>query len=184
MLANKLLSLVYRILHCIYIKMQLADMRFNKNLQMGGGKINVLGKVYMNATQVKFGKNVTLYPGCYFWGRNIEIGDNVDIGIGTIIYSRNGVKIGSNTSIAAQCYIIDSNHGMARDTLIREQPMNTAENGIEIGEDVWIAAQCMVLKGAKINNHAVVGAQSLVNSEIPENAIAIGTPARVKSYRR
>lgn len=108
----------------------------------------------------------------------------MDIGIGTIIYSRNGVKIGSNTSIAAQCYIIDSNHGMARDTLIREQPMDTAENGIEIGEDVWIAAQCMVLKGAKINNHAVIGAQSLVNSEIPENAIAMGTPARVKSYRQ
>lgn len=138
----------------------------------------------MNATNVKFGKNVTLYPGCYFWGRNIEIGDNVDIGIGTIIYASNGVKIGSNTSIAAQCYIIDSNHGMARDTLIREQPMDTAENGIEIGEDVWIAAQCMILKGAKINDHAVIGAQSLVNSEIPEYAIAVGTPARVKSYRQ
>lgn len=73
---------------------------------------------------------------------------------------------------------------MARDTLIREQPMDTAENGIEIGEDVWIAAQCMVLKGAKINDHAVIGAQLLVNSEIPEYAIAVGTPARVKSYRQ
>ena len=94
----------------------------------------------MNATNVKFGHNVTLYPGVYFWGRDIEIGDNVDIGIGTIIYSRNGVKIGSNTSIAAQCYIIDSNHGTASGTLIRKQPMDTAEGGIEIGEDVWIAA--------------------------------------------
>ena len=180
---NYALRLVYRVLHRIYIRMQIADIKCNKNLQIED-KINVLGKVYMNATQVKFGKNVTLYPDCYFLGKNIEIGDNVDIGIGTIIYSRNGVKIGSNTSIAAQCYIIDSNHGMARDTLIREQPMDTAENGIEIGEDVWIAAQCMVLKGAKINDHAVIGAQSLVNSEIPENAIAIGIPARVKSYRQ
>ncbi len=138
----------------------------------------------MNATNVKFGHNVTLYPGVYFWGRDIEIGDNVDIGIGTIIYSRNGVKIGSNTSIAAQCYIIDSNHGTASGTLIRKQPMDTAEGGIEIGEDVWIAAQCMLLKGAKINDHAVIGAQSLVNSEIPEYAIAVGTPARVKNYRK
>ena len=182
MLLSHILRLVHRVLHRIYISMQQADIKCNKNLH--GGKIRVLGKVYINATNVKFGKNVTLYPGCYFWGRNIEIGDNVDIGIGTIIYSRNGVKIGSNTSIAAQCYIIDSNHGMARDTLIREQPMDTAENGIEIGEDVWIAAQCMILKGAKINDHAVIGAQSLVNSEIPEYAIAVGTPARVKSYRQ
>lgn len=43
----------------------------------------------MNATQ-KNGKNVTLYPGCYFWRKNIEIGDN--IGVGTIIYSCNGVN--------------------------------------------------------------------------------------------
>lgn len=182
MIFNWLLRKTSRIVRTILIKAQLAELQYAKNVTEG--KINILGKIYMNATNVKFGRNVTLYPGCYFWGRNIEIGDNVDIGIGTIIYSRNGVKIGSNTSIAAQCYIIDSNHGMARDTLIREQPMDTAENGIEIGEDVWIAAQCMILKGAKINDHAVIGAQSLVNSEIPEYAIAVGTPARVRNYRQ
>ena len=182
MIFNYLLRKASRIARAVLIKAQLAELQYVKNVT--GGGINILGKIYMNATKVKFGTPVPLSPGCYCWGRNIEIGDNVDIGIGTIIYSRNGVKIGSNTSIAAQCYIIDSNHGMARDTLIREQPMDTAENGIEIGEDVWIAAQCMILKGAKINDHAVIGAQSLVNSEIPEYAIAVGTPARVKSYRQ
>ena len=45
----------------------------------------MLGKVYINAKNVKIGKNVTFYPGVYLWGNNIEIGDNVDIGIGTII---------------------------------------------------------------------------------------------------
>lgn len=36
----------------------------------------------------------------------------------------------------------------------------------------------------KINNGAVIGAQSLVNCEIPANAIAVGTPARVIGYRK
>ena len=58
-----------------------------------------------------------------------------------------------------------------------------APEGISIGNDVWIAAQCTVLKGARINDHAVIGAQSLVNSEIPEDAICFGTPAMVKKYR-
>ncbi len=144
----------------------------------------VLGRIYINATNVRVGKNVTFYPGVYLWGRDIEIGDNVDIGIGTIIYSRNGVRIGNNTSIAGQCYIIDSNHGTAKGQLIQNQPMNTAEHGIDIGSDVWIAAQCMILKGAKIADHAVIGAQSLVNSDIPENAIAFGTPATVAKFRK
>ena len=55
---------------------------------------------------------------------------------------------------------------------------------IVIGNDVWIAAQCMILKGAKINDGAVIGAQTLVNCEIPKNAIVVGTPAKIIGYRK
>ena len=41
----------------------------------------VLGKVYVNAKKITLGRNVTLYPGVYFWGNDIEIGDNVAIGL-------------------------------------------------------------------------------------------------------
>lgn len=111
------------------------------------------------------------------------VGDNVDIGIGTIIHSTNGVCIGDDTAIAGQCYIIDSNHGTKKGTLIREQHSIASDEGIYIGKDVWIGAQCTILKGAKINNHAIIGANSLVNSEIPEKAIAVGIPAKVIKYR-
>ncbi len=51
--------------------------------------VKVLGIVYVNATNVIIGKNVTIYPGVYFWGDGeIIIGDNVDIGVGTIIFSK------------------------------------------------------------------------------------------------
>ena len=61
--------------------------------------------------------------------------------------------------------------------------MDTASDGIIIGEDVWIAAQCTILKGSKINNGAVVGAHSLVNCEVPQNAIVVGCPAKVIKLR-
>ena len=67
--------------------------------------------------------------------------------------------------------------------VIQKQSLKTAVEGIFIGKDVWIGAQCSILKGAKINNGAVIGAQSLVNKEIPSYAVAFGTPAEVKSYR-
>lgn len=143
----------------------------------------VLGKIHIQVRNLKIGKNVTIYPGVYLWGNDITIGDNVDIGIGTIIHSSNGIHIGDNTVIAGQCYIIDSNHGTARNELIRNQESVAAPGGIEIGNDVWIAAQSIILKGANIADHAVIGAHSLVNSRIPEYAIAVGSPAKIIKYR-
>lgn len=143
----------------------------------------ILGKVYLRAQNIKMGSNVTIYPGVYLWGKDITIGNNVDIGIGTIIHSTNGIKIGDNTVIAGQCYIIDSNHGTAKNELIRNQSSSVADNGITIGNDVWIAAQSTILKGALISDHVVVGANSLVNSVIPQYAIVAGTPAKILKYR-
>ena len=178
---SRIESWIYRICRYIHLRLQKA---FIRNHIMCVTPPHILGKIYLNAKNVKVGKNVTFYSGVYLWGNDIEIGDNVDIGVGTIIYSNKGVKIGKNTIIAGQCYIIDSNHAFKKGEVIQLQPMDVAEDGIIIGEDVWIAAQCSILKGARIHNHAVIGAQSLVNSEIPENAIAVGTPAKIIKYRQ
>lgn len=178
---SRIESWIYRT--CRYIHLRLQKVFILNHIISESTPPQILGKIYLNAKKVKVGKNVTFYPGVYLWGNDIEIGDNVDIGVGTIIYSKNGIKIGDNTVIAGQCYIIDSNHEMKANQLIREQEDSTAEGGIVIGSDVWIAAQCSILKGARIHDHAVIGAQSLVNTEIPENAIALGTPAKVIKYR-
>jgi len=151
----------------------------NKDLNL-----RVLGKVYVNATNLSIGKNLTLYPGVYFWGDGIiEIGDNVDIGVGTIIFSKSKVKIGNNVAIAGHCYIIDSNHSISEGDLIRNQPLNFDERGIKIGNDVWIGAGCTILKGTTLNDGVVVGAMSLVNCQIDKNAVAIGIPAKAVKYR-
>jgi acetyltransferase-like isoleucine patch superfamily enzyme len=146
--------------------------------------VKILGKIYVNASNLKIGKNVTIYPGVYFWGNGeIIIGNNVHIGIGTIIFAKNKVIIGNDTIIAGQCYIIDSDHNVAKDIIIQQQPLDVALNGIQIGNDVWIAAGCKIIKGAKINSGAVIGAMSLVNCVIEENGIAFGIPAKVKKNR-
>ena len=36
-----------------------------------------------------------------------------------------------------------------------------------------------ITKGVKIGNHCVIGANSFVNKDIPDNCIAFGTPAKV-----
>jgi acetyltransferase-like isoleucine patch superfamily enzyme len=54
---------------------------------------------------------------------------------------------------------------------------------IYIGNDVWIAENCTILKGSIINDGAVIGAKSLVNSEIESYGIAVGVPAKVIKFR-
>lgn len=149
-----------------------------------GQRARLNGDIVLINTNLKIGKNVSIYPYVQIFGDGlIEIGDNVSIGTGTIIYASKagGVKIGSNSMIAGQCYIIDTNHGIGRGAYIRSQS-NTA-SAIEIGEDCWLGANVTVLKGSIIHDGAVVGAKALVNGELPANSINVGIPARTAKYR-
>ncbi len=155
-----------------------------KRLKYLGGGVKVYGKIHHINPNVQVGNNVEIYPGVQFFGDgNIVIGNNVAIGNYTIIYASKeaGVYIGDNVQIAAQSYIIDTNHGIKKGILIKDQPNESAP--IHIGSDVWIAANTVILKGVTIADGAVVGANALVNENIPNNGIAVGVPARVVKYR-
>ena len=149
-----------------------------------GQRARLIGDIVLNNTNLKIGKNVSIYPYVQIFGDGmIEIGDNVSIGTGTIIYASKagGVKIGSNSMIAGQCYIIDTDHGIETRELIRSQ--SNTSSAIEIGEDCWLGANVTVLKGSTTHNGAVVGAKALVNGELSEYSINVGIPARTIKYR-
>lgn len=57
------------------------------------------------------------------------------------------------------------------------------EHPAVIGNDVWLGANVVVKQGVKIGDGAVVGANAVVTRDIPPYAIAVGLPAKVKSYR-
>jgi virginiamycin A acetyltransferase len=125
---------------------------------------------------------------------NITIGNNTSInGPNTDIHSKiNSVKIGNFCSIARNVSIQEYNHRFNNVTsyFIKHHIFGEvwtdeidSKGDIEIGNDVWIGTQCIILSGAKIGNGAVIGANSLVINEIPPYAIAVGSPAKVISYR-
>jgi phosphonate metabolism protein (transferase hexapeptide repeat family) len=49
---------------------------------------------------------------------------------------------------------------------------------VEIGHDVWIGHGAVVMPGVRIGNGAVIGANSVVTSDVPAFAIVAGVPAR------
>jgi virginiamycin A acetyltransferase len=116
---------------------------------------------------------------------DIVIGKNVFLNSFTIIYSGNGVKIGDNTAIGPNCSIVPVNHNYSKkDELISSQRFANSKGGIIIEDDVWIGAGVTILDGAFIRKGAVIGAGSLVNSEIEEYSINVGNPIRKIGYRK
>ncbi|SOC17768.1 CatB-related O-acetyltransferase [Stappia indica] len=52
-----------------------------------------------------------------------------------------------------------------------------------VGNDVWIGREAMILPGVTICDGAVIGAGSVVASDVPPYAIAVGNPARILRLR-
>lgn len=48
-----------------------------------------------------------------------------------------------------------------------------------IGNHVELHANCIVIGGITIGDHAIIGAGAVVTKNVPENAIAVGNPARI-----
>ena len=101
-------------------------------------------------------------------GKNVLIGENV--------------TIGSNCLIAPFVYIIDDNHQTKKGININLQDHD--KEPIIIGNDVWIGTRSTILKGVKIGDGAVVASGSVVTSDVEENAIYGGIPAKKISDRK
>ena len=52
-----------------------------------------------------------------------------------------------------------------------------------IGDFVWCGANVSILPGVIIGQGAIIGMNSVVTKDVPENAIVVGNPAQVIKYR-
>lgn len=116
-------------------------------------------------------------------------GGSITIGPDTFLHPRcqvmaykGNISIGEHVAIAPNCAFYSYNHGIKAGELIKKQPLET-RGDINIGDGVWLGVGVIVLDGVTIGDGAVVGAGSVVTHDIPENAIAVGDPARVVSTR-
>lgn len=113
----------------------------------------------------------------------IIIGDNCDIGKRIFISAVNRVEIEDEVIIASNVHITDHNHEYKKIGIpIRRQGVDSFENEVKIGFGTWIGNNVVVVGNVKIGRGCVIGANSLVNSDIPDYCVVAGQPAKIIKY--
>ena len=117
----------------------------------------------------------------------ISIGENFYSGPHTYMGTNkaNPIIIGNDVMFGAECMIIGGNHDTKyiKNHMIHNQEISSEGKPIIIENGVWIGTRSMIISGSKIGEGAVVGAMSLVNSQIPPYCIAVGIPVKVVKPR-
>jgi acetyltransferase-like isoleucine patch superfamily enzyme len=112
-------------------------------------------------------------------GAEIRIGEQTRIA-GSCIHAQRSVTIGRRCLIAGNCQIIDANgHDLSFPGVERRLNTEGLSAPIVIEDDVWLGTNTVVLPGVTIGRGAVIGANSVVSSNIPPMVVARGNPAEV-----
>lgn len=128
----------------------------------------------------------------------IEIGNRVFINAQTRLISRSKITIEDNVTIAWGCTIYDHNshsldymerrkdldrelegHRKYGDMLVGKDWSVVKSKPIRICKDAWLGFDVTVLAGVTIGEGAIIGARSVVRSDIPPFTVAAGNPAVV-----
>ena len=113
---------------------------------------------------------------------DIAIGDHGNFGFHCEVFSGSSVTVGTHGLFAAQSYLVGGGHEFERPELaVIDQPRSS--RGIVLGDNVWLGTGAKVLDGVRIGRDVVVGANAVVNADLPDGAIAAGIPARVLRHR-
>jgi acetyltransferase-like isoleucine patch superfamily enzyme len=162
-------------------------------LTRAGWRWETDGMVFLGPRlQLQVGRGAELRLGRFAWiGQGtkirchegaVEIGPKTVLGQEVTISAYRRVKIGQQCVIADRAMFIDFDHNVTDpETPIRRQGIYMRD--VIVGSNVWVGYNAQILRGVSVGDNAIIGANSVVTRDIPANAVAIGSPARVIRMR-
>ena len=113
------------------------------------------------------GQNVVISPG-------VEIGNGVKIQNNVSVYT--GVKCEDDVFLGPSCVFTNVINPRSHISRKDEYRPTLIKQGASLG------ANCTIVCGHTIGKYALIGAGSVVTKDVPDYALVIGNPARVKGY--
>ena len=96
-----------------------------------------------------------------------KLGYKTDIGAFTYINAKNGVIIEDFVQIGSHC------------SLYSVSSIDNKSGQITLKKNCKIGSHSVILPGVTIGENAVIGAFSFVNSDVPDNVVAVGVPVKI-----
>lgn len=108
------------------------------------------------------------------WTFGVHIFPETQIGPGLYVGHYGDIWVSPKATLGANCNI-------GQGVVIGVAGADT-KGGPVLGDRVWLGPKATVSGPVRIGSGAVVGANSLAVTNIPENGVAIGVPAKIISY--
>ena len=140
------------------------DKKRNRSIWQNLGIVNFSGKANIgHGSKISVGESGVL-----------TLGDNFNITAETTIVAHLSVSFGNNCLLSWDTLVMDTDfHKIVNDS----GDQINKPSPVTIGNSVWIGCRCLILKGAKIPNNSVIGANSLVSKKLVDgNAVYAGNP--------
>ena len=97
----------------------------------------------------------------------LKLGNKTDIGAFTYINAKYGVIIEDEVQVGSHCSIYSIS------------TIDNTSGEVILKTNCKIGSHSTVLPGVTIGKNSIIGAHSLVNTDIPDNVVAYGVPAKV-----
>jgi acetyltransferase-like isoleucine patch superfamily enzyme len=109
----------------------------------------------------------------------IRIGSGTFLNLGVMVAAAELVEIGDHCMFANGCFITDADHRFDDPGRPVTWQGFTSQGPTRVGDNVWCGAHVVITSGVTIGERCVIGANSVVTSDIPPFSVAAGVPARV-----
>jgi acetyltransferase-like isoleucine patch superfamily enzyme len=132
--------------------------------------------------RLEIGPQALLEPGVWLTApgsARIMIGAGTFLNLGVMVASFELVEIGAHCMFANGCFVTDGSHRF--DDLHRPITWQgfTSKGPTRVGDNVWCGANVVIMSGVMVGERSVIGANSVVTTDIPAYSNAAGAPARV-----
>lgn len=145
--------------------------RWNRDLPFP----DLVGDRWERARRLGFGEGSSVYDSAHVFG-DVRVGRRTWIGPFVLLDGTGGLEIGDFCSISTSVHIYSHD---TVDWAVSGGELPYEQDPVRIGSRCYVGPKTVVTKGVTIGDGSIVGACSLVRSDIPAGAIAVGTPARV-----
>ncbi len=111
----------------------------------------------------------------------LSIGNDTNIEQNVHIVCHSRILIGERVSITGHCAIVDVTHPFdnVHDSVKIGARIRHDDSFVEIGDNSFIGFGSVVLPNVRIGTNVVIGANSVVATDIPDYSVAAGAPAVV-----